>query len=59
MDHTLDDKLEVADGYQTHVLIRWGAPLFEGMDAFDPTKQTGDDQLKRFGYNHQTGRIFV
>jgi uncharacterized protein len=41
----------VADGYDVAVVARWGDALAAGLDEFDGTKVTPEEQNKRFGYN--------
>src|SRR5262245_34535172 len=41
----------VAEGYDVAVVARWGDALAAGLDEFDGTKVTAEDQTKRFGYN--------
>lgn len=45
------DRVLVAEGYESQVLIRWGDPLFSGAPAFDLHAQTKASQEQRFGYN--------
>ena len=42
----------VSPGYDAEVLIRWGDPIHAGLNGFDPTKQTADEQSRRFGFNN-------
>ncbi|MCB1547962.1 MAG: PhoX family phosphatase [Hyphomicrobiaceae bacterium] len=48
----VDETHHVADGYEAHVLIRWGDPVLADAPAFDPRAQTADAQRKQFGYNN-------
>ena len=50
--HGLDEHLGVAEGYSAQVLVRWGDPLFENAQKFDPHNQTQASQLSQFGYNN-------
>ena len=45
------DRVEVAPGYTSRVLIRWGDPLFHYSAPWDPAKNTGADAATQFGYN--------
>ncbi|HLF76406.1 MAG TPA: alkaline phosphatase PhoX, partial [Dehalococcoidia bacterium] len=50
-----EDKVSVAGGHQSQVLIRWGEPLFPNVSGITPDigglNQTADLQAQRFGYN--------
>ncbi|MCI9888451.1 PhoX family phosphatase [Micrococcales bacterium 31B] len=46
------DSMTVPAGFESHVILRWGDPLFSGVPAFDITQQTAALQAKRFGYNN-------
>lgn len=46
------DAIEVAPGYKSSVLIKWGDPLFSDSPAFDPMAQTAAAQARQFGYNN-------
>ena len=45
------DRMLVAEGYDAHVLIRWGDPVFEYSPAFNPFNQSKATQEQQFGYN--------
>ncbi|PRY45816.1 PhoX family protein [Umezawaea tangerina] len=45
------DAVVVPDGYQQHVVIRWGDPLFPGVPQFDFDDQTAEKQAQQFGFN--------
>jgi secreted PhoX family phosphatase len=45
------DQVLVPDGYEHHVLARWGDPLFKSSPSFDPFNQTPQAQRLQFGYN--------
>ncbi|MCS7483669.1 PhoX family phosphatase [Umezawaea endophytica] len=45
------DAVVVPEGYQQHVVIRWGDPLFPGVPEFDFDHQTAALQERRFGFN--------
>lgn len=47
-----DQTHHVAEGYEAHVLIRWGDPLFVEGASFDPVALTSEQQALRFGYNN-------
>lgn len=46
------DQIQVSEGYQSSVLIKWGDPLFSDSPAFDPRNQSAEAQAKLFGYNN-------
>jgi secreted PhoX family phosphatase len=50
--HGYDSTHHVPPGYRADVLIRWGDPLTATGPVFDPQSQTGDKQLRQFGYNN-------
>ncbi|MGI8705317.1 MAG: PhoX family protein [Sphingomicrobium sp.] len=52
LDRGVDTTHHVAPGHHAEVLIRWGDPLFDGVGAFDPMRQSAEDQERRFGYNN-------
>jgi uncharacterized protein len=47
----VDQTHHVADGYDAHVLLRWGDPLFKDAPEFDPHSQSAAKQARQFGYN--------
>ena len=48
----IDDQLHVPEGYEAHVLLRWGASLEDGSDyPGDLAHITADEQRQRFGTN--------
>jgi secreted PhoX family phosphatase len=47
-----EDRIIVAEGYGTKVLLRWGDPLFPDAPAFDPHNQSAAAQERQFGYNN-------
>src|SRR5919109_2678128 len=51
LTHSTADKLLVPDGYQYHVIIRWGDPVLPDTPAFDPRAQEPAIQARQFGYN--------
>ncbi len=52
LEHGLDDKMHVAEGYRAQVLIRWGDPVLPGAPQFHPQQQTAQRQVQQFGYNN-------
>ncbi|WP_375339625.1 PhoX family protein [Microbacterium rhizophilus] len=53
------DAVTVPRGFRWTPIIRWGDPLFDRRDAFDPTKQTAKKQARQFGYNNDYLDIIV
>ena len=45
------DRVLVAEGYDAHVLIRWGDPVFRDSPSFNPLNQSKLTQEHQFGYN--------
>lgn len=45
------DAFVVPEGYDWSPIIRWGDPILPGGRAFDPTRQTPEQQARQFGYN--------
>jgi secreted PhoX family phosphatase len=45
------DALTVPEGYTWSPIIRWGDPILPGGRAFDPARQTPEQQARQFGYN--------
>ena len=52
LGHGMDASLHVPRNYNYQVLLRWGDPLFEGVDEFDAYHQTASKQARQFGYNN-------
>jgi secreted PhoX family phosphatase len=52
LPQTITEDMQVAPGYASQVLIRWGDPVLPGAPAFDPMSQTADAQAQQFGYNN-------
>ncbi len=52
LPHGLSDQLEVAAGYSSQVLVRWGDPIFADAPEFDPMQQTAGSQSRQFGFNN-------
>ncbi|WP_159945211.1 MULTISPECIES: PhoX family phosphatase [unclassified Nocardiopsis] len=46
-----DDKVTIPQGYDQHVIIRWGDPVLPGAPEFDVYNQTPESQAQQFGYN--------
>jgi secreted PhoX family phosphatase len=46
------DRVSVPEGYDQHVVIRWGDAVVPGAPKFDFRKQTAAAQAKQFGYNN-------
>ncbi|WP_231915968.1 PhoX family protein [Microbacterium karelineae] len=46
------DAVTVPEGFVWTPIIRWGDPLFDAADAFDPNAQTAAKQERQFGYNN-------
>src|SRR5262245_39641644 len=49
LTHSTEDKLLVPDGYQYHVVIRWGDPVLPDTPGFDPGAQQPAIQARQFG----------
>ena len=47
----LDETARVADGYRWQVLAAWGDPIFKNAPGLDVWQQSGESQLRQFGYN--------
>ncbi len=45
------DTVTVAPNYISQVVIKWGDPLFPGVQPFNPDRQTPELQARQFGYN--------
>lgn len=46
------DELTIPAGYDSHVILRWGDPLFNDAPDFDAMNQSAAAQAKQFGYNN-------
>ncbi|MEU0493283.1 PhoX family phosphatase [Nocardiopsis sp. NPDC006139] len=46
-----DDKVTIPNGYEQHVIVRWGDPVLPGAPEFDIENQTAEAQAQQFGYN--------
>ncbi|MEZ4502964.1 MAG: PhoX family phosphatase [Dehalococcoidia bacterium] len=45
------DRVTVPTGYQSQVLLRWGDPLFDGVDRLTSANASKELQEQTFGYN--------
>lgn len=45
------DAVTVPEGYDHHVIVRWGDPVLPDAPEFDFDDQTAEAQAKQFGYN--------
>jgi secreted PhoX family phosphatase len=48
----VSDTHAVASGYDVQVFLRWGDPLFADSPRFDPQAQSGEMQVRQFGYDN-------
>jgi uncharacterized protein len=48
----LDQDHHVSDGHSVQVLLSWGDAIFHGMQPFDSSTLSAEQQEKRFGYNN-------
>ncbi|MBB4687315.1 PhoX family protein [Amycolatopsis jiangsuensis] len=46
------DRVSIPEGYDQHVVIRWGDPVVPGAPKFDFHRQTAAAQARQFGYNN-------
>ncbi|MFI5607664.1 PhoX family protein [Amycolatopsis sp. NPDC051903] len=46
------DRVSIPEGYDQHVVIRWGDAVVPGAPEFDFRRQTAAAQAKQFGYNN-------
>jgi secreted PhoX family phosphatase len=46
------DAVTIPEGYEQHVVVRWGDPVVPGAPAFDFRRQTAAAQAEQFGYNN-------
>jgi secreted PhoX family phosphatase len=49
--HVILETHQVAEGYEAHVLIRWGDKVLADAPEWDPNTQSAEAQAKQFGYN--------
>ena len=47
-----EDRIIVPAGYEHHVVVRWGDPIFPDAPEFLFGKQTAEAQRQQFGYNN-------
>jgi uncharacterized protein len=52
LERGIDRHHHVAPDHEVNVIIRWGDPLISGTGPFDPTRQSAEEQSRRFGYNN-------
>ena len=50
--HGIDQHHHVAPDHEVQILLRWGDPIFDHAEEFDPHNQTAEKQLQQFGYNN-------
>jgi secreted PhoX family phosphatase len=50
--HALVEGHEVAPGYSTQVVIRWGDPMFPDAPVWDPNRQTAAAQVRQYGMDN-------
>ena len=54
-----DANVTVPEGYSTHILAKWGQPLFADAESFNPeTGMTAKGQLRAFGENTDGMELF-
>ncbi|TVQ37227.1 MAG: PhoX family phosphatase [Geminicoccaceae bacterium] len=53
-----DDAIHVPEGYDTHILARWGDPISGDMPAFHGTN-TGEEQGHQVGQHHDGQHFFA
>ena len=51
------DEFVVPEGFEHHVVVRWGDPLFSEAPEFDWDNQTPEAQEQQFGYNNDYTEI--
>ena len=49
--HDNDDAINIAEGYRSNVVIRWGDGVVPGAPAFSLDGQTAESAAKQFGFN--------
>lgn len=51
LNHSIEDKLLVPEGYTHNIVIRWGDPVMPDVPEFDLEAQASGKQALQFGYN--------
>ncbi|MYD53827.1 MAG: PhoX family phosphatase [Chloroflexi bacterium] len=49
--HDNEDSINIAEGYSSNVVIRWGDAVVPGASAFNLNGQTAESAAKQFGFN--------
>ena len=49
--HDNEDSINIAEGYTSNVVIRWGDAVVPGAPAFNLNGQTAESAAKQFGFN--------
>ncbi|MXY86727.1 MAG: PhoX family phosphatase, partial [Chloroflexi bacterium] len=49
--HDNEDSINIAEGYSSNVVIRWGDAVVPGAPAFNLNGQTAESAAKQFGFN--------
>ncbi len=52
IEHGIDKKHHVAQGYTSQIVMRWGDPVEADAPPFDIKKQSPKAQATQFGYNN-------
>ncbi|MGH8057737.1 MAG: PhoX family protein, partial [Candidatus Entotheonellia bacterium] len=51
LNHSIEDKLLVPEGYTHNIVLRWGDPVMPDVPEFDLEAQASGKQALQFGYN--------